>query len=247
MVPDPRTHPERIRLVLWDIDHTLIETRGVGRDIYQRIFPTVTGQPLHTLAAVHGRTELDIIHDTLQLHGITPTDETMRALATALADGYTAAIDELATRGRVLPGARAALADLATEPSVHQSVLTGNTTAVAKIKIKTFGLGEHLDLLLGAYGDDHQDRATLVTIARTRATNRLGATIDPTQVVIIGDTPNDMRAATMAGARAIGITTGRYSAGDLRAAGATSTLPSLVDLPRLRHAPTDRGTPRQSR
>lgn len=239
MVPDPRARPERIRLVLWDIDHTLIETRGVGRDIYQRIFPTVTGQPLRTLAAVDGRTELDIIHDTLQLHGITPTDDTVHALATALADGYTAAIDELATRGRVLPGARAALAGLAAEPSVHQSVLTGNTTAVAKIKIDAFGLGEHLDILLGAYGDDHQDRATLVTIARARASQRLGTTLDPNQLVIIGDTPNDMHTATTAGARAIGITTGRYTATDLETAGATTTLPLLVDLPRLRDAVTE--------
>jgi phosphoglycolate phosphatase len=66
--------------VLWDIDHTLIETRGVGRAIYERVFPAVTGKPLRQLAEVAGRTELAIMHDTLRFHDVEPSEQMMRRL-----------------------------------------------------------------------------------------------------------------------------------------------------------------------
>lgn len=226
----------QIRLVLWDIDHTLIETRGVGRAIYERVFPAVTGQPLRELATVHGRTELDIIHDTLELHGITATQDTVTRLAAALAEGYRAAIDELIARGRVLTGVRDALEALAAEPGVRQSVLTGNTTDVARIKVEAFGLDRYLDLTIGAYGDDHRERAELVNIARKRAAERLGVLVSASQVVVIGDTPADVDAALTAGARVISVATGRYSVDDLAAAGAVSPLDTLGDLLKLRRA-----------
>jgi phosphoglycolate phosphatase len=224
------------RLVLWDIDHTLIESRGVGRAIYERVFPEVTGQPLRELATVHGRTELDIINETLQLHAIEPTEQVVNQLAAALTEGYRAAIGELTTRGRVLPGAREALDVLADEPGLHQSVLTGNTTDVARVKVEAFGLDRYLDLSLGAYGDDHRDRHELVAIACNRASQQLGAAISAEQVVLIGDTPSDVKAALAAGAHIVAIATGKYSVDQLIAAGAKSSLGSLVDLPHLRQA-----------
>lgn len=226
---------DRTLLLLWDIDHTLIESRGMGRTIYERIFPRATGHQLRELATVHGRTELDIIHDTLEHHGITPTRQAINDVAAALAEGYRAATDELAEQGRVLPGAREALTAFASEPGVHQSVLTGNTTAVARTKIETFGLDHHLDLSTGAYGDDHRDRAELVTIARSRTEQHLAMTIPIEQVVLIGDTPADVEAARTAGAQVIAIASGKYSTDELRSAGATAALNSLL-LPDLKHA-----------
>ena len=61
--------------VLWDLDHTLIETRGVGRALYERAFPAATGKPLTTLASISGRTELDIMAESLRLNDIAPTNE----------------------------------------------------------------------------------------------------------------------------------------------------------------------------
>lgn len=225
-----------MRLVLWDIDHTLIESRGVGREIYERVFPGVAGQPLRELASVHGRTELDIMHDTLQLHDVEPSKHALNRLAAALAEGYRAAIDELTTRGRVLPGVWKALEAFAAEAGTHQSVLTGNTTAVARIKVEAFGLDRYLDLSVGAYGDDHRDRAELVTIARERAAQQLGTTILPEHVILIGDTPNDVNAARTAGAHVIAVASGKYSVPELRAAGATSTLEDLTALAQLRES-----------
>lgn len=221
------------RVVLWDIDHTLIESRGVGREIYERVFPTVTGRPLRELATVHGRTELDIIHNTLELHDIEPTEQAVHQLATALAGGYRAALHELITRGRVLPGVWQSLDVLAAEPGLHQSVLTGNTAEVARIKVEAFGLDRYLDLSIGAYGDDHRDRAELVTIARKRAAHQLGTPIPATQVVLIGDTPSDVDAALTAGAQIIAVATGKYTVEDLRTAGAETALESLSDVSRL--------------
>ena len=70
--------------MLWDVDHTLIETRGVGRAIYDRAFPAATGKPLTELASVSGRTELDIMAETLRINGIEPTNGMVAKLADAL-------------------------------------------------------------------------------------------------------------------------------------------------------------------
>jgi hypothetical protein len=108
-------------LVLWDIDHTLIETRGVGRAIYEQAFPAVTGKPLRQLAEVAGRTELVIMHDTLQLHDVESTEQMMRCLAAALIQGHEYARAELVTTGRVLPGAEALAALASTLASTKPS------------------------------------------------------------------------------------------------------------------------------
>src|SRR3712207_6246424 len=118
------------QLVLWDIDHTLLQSRGMGREMYERAFPAAFGQPFQQLADVSGRTELDIIAETLKLHGIEPDEAATQKLADALVRSYDAGREEFAARGRALPGAREALAALATDPAIHQGVLTGNLRAV---------------------------------------------------------------------------------------------------------------------
>lgn len=226
-------------LVLWDIDHTLIDSAGLGHDVYERIFPAVTGQPLRELAALHGRTELDIMRATLLQHDIEPSEQLLRELADALADGFRAASGELAQRGQVLPGVRAALESLHPESAVHQSLLTGNTRAVARVKTEVFGLDRYLDLATGAYGDDHADRSELVGIAGERAARQLSTEIPADRTVLIGDTPRDVRAARSAGARAVAVASGVYPIADLREAGADIALESLVD-PRQLHRALDR-------
>ncbi|WP_216213055.1 HAD family hydrolase [Amycolatopsis aidingensis] len=220
-------------LVLWDIDHTLIETRGVGRAIYDRAFYAATGQPLAHLAQISGRTELDIMRESLRINGIEPTGEAVDTLAAALVRGYEDARDELATVGRALPGAADALAAFAAEPSIHQGVLTGNLREVARIKVEAFGLADPLDLVSSAYGDDHSDRAELVAIAQRRAKECIGVTFASDRTVLIGDTPNDVQAGRAAGVRVIAVATGKSDEAALRAAGATIVLPGLMDVARL--------------
>jgi HAD-hyrolase-like len=115
-------------------------------------------------------------------------------------------------------------------------VLTGNTTAVARIKLQAFGLDGYLDLRIGAYGDDHRDRTELVNIARHRCGRLFGPPVESGQVVVIGDTPSDVEASLAAGAHVIAVASGKYDRSDLAAAGADSVLSTLADLPGLRRA-----------
>ncbi|MBB4910592.1 HAD family hydrolase [Actinophytocola algeriensis] len=228
----PSTAPARL-LLLWDIDHTLIETRGVGFAIYQRAFPAATGRPLVELAKVSGRTELDIMSETLRINGVEPTDEAVGRLAAALVQGYEDARDELGTRGRALPGAYDTLAELATSQAVFQTVLTGNLREVARIKLEVFGLDRFLDLEAGSYGNDHQERAELVAIAQQRASERTGAEFGNEATVLIGDTPNDVAAGLAAGVRVVGVATGKTDLEELRAAGATWAIDEIKAVTRL--------------
>lgn len=109
-----------------------------------------------------------------------------------------------------------------------QSVLTGNTRPSAEIKVKVFGLSQHLNLDVGAYGTDDEDRAALVTIARDRAGKALGMHFADTSTVLVGDTQNDVRAALTARARIIAVATGKDSGADLASAGAATVFQDLT-------------------
>ncbi|ADJ48517.1 haloacid dehalogenase [Amycolatopsis mediterranei S699] len=228
----PNTPPRT--LVLWDVDHTLIETRGVGRAIYDRAFPAATGRPLAKLAQISGRTELDIMAESLRVNGLEPTDEAVKQLAAALVQGYEDARQELAITGRALPGAREALEHLAADPANHQGILTGNLREVARIKLEVFGLDQYLDFEASAFGDDHADRPELVRFARERAEAQTGARFELRDVVLIGDTPNDVKAALTAGVRVVGVATGKSTEADLAEAGASASVRDLTDLATLR-------------
>jgi phosphoglycolate phosphatase-like HAD superfamily hydrolase len=229
----PAADPERPQprlLVLWDVDHTLIETRGVGFAIYQRAFPVAAGRPFDELAQISGRTELDIMRETLRINGVETTNEAVGKLAAALVQGYEDARDELAARGRALPGASDTLAALAENPTIYQTVLTGNLREVARIKLEVFGLDGYLDLEAGAYGDDRTERAELVIMAQERAGQRTGVTFDNHATVLIGDTPNDVHAGLTAGVRVIGVATGKTSVEELREAGATWVVDAVAEI-----------------
>lgn len=217
------------RLVLWDIDHTLIETGGVGREVFADAFAQVTGTPMRDMAEVSGRTELVILGETLDMHGLPHSDEHVSQFIELQARGYEARASELRIRGRVLPGALHALQALERMPDIVQSVLTGNTRASAAAKLRIFELDRYLDLDVGGYGEDDPVRANLVAVARERARRRHGAVHTPETTVLIGDTPQDVIAGKDGGARVIAIASGRSSATDLKAAGAEVVLPDLTD------------------
>jgi phosphoglycolate phosphatase-like HAD superfamily hydrolase len=218
-------------LVLWDIDGTLLNAGGVGRDLFHVVFLQLFGRSLSAYAPMAGRTDRAIILETLTLAGV---DEPRRYVDPFIAGlGAHAPLmrPAMATRGQVLPGAAAALALVAGR--AHQSVLTGNVRSLAEVKLAALGLRDGLDLCIGAYGDDHEDRAQLVEVARRRAAGVHGQSLSSafagTSTVVVGDTPLDVSAALAAGARAVGVATGSYSAADLAAAGAHAVLPTLTD------------------
>ena len=217
-------------LVLWDIDGTLLNAGGVGRDLFHVVFLQLFGRSLSAYAPMAGRTDRAIILETLRLAGV---DEPRRYVDPFIAGlGAHAPLmrPAMASRGRVLPGAAAALALVAGR--AHQSVLTGNVRSLAEAKLAALGLRDGLDLCIGAYGDDHEDRTQLVEVARRRAADvhgRSSSAFAGMSTVVVGDTPLDMSAALSAGARAVGVATGSYSAADLAVAGAHAVLPTLTD------------------
>ncbi|MGW6444275.1 HAD family hydrolase [Lentzea sp. NPDC055074] len=215
-------------LVLWDIDNTLISARGFGGLMYREAFRTAFGRELTGPVDLGGRTEVDIIEETLRLHGIEHTDEAAQLLSDALASSFETRRAELPGHGEVLPGALEALQHFAGDPRVHQGVLTANLRSVALIKLQEFGLAHLVDWDVSAFGDEHVDRAELVTFARERARRIRRFAHD--EVVLIGDTPHDVYAATKAGVRLVAVATGRSSRQDLHRAGAQIVIDDLSDL-----------------
>ena len=227
------TDATRPRLVLWDIDHTLIETRGVGGKLARAAFAEITGRTVEQMADATGKTEPVILAETLKSYGMEPSDEYERQFAHALPEQYRRHADELRQVGEVLPGAAEALAALGLIPGVVQTVLTGNYSGVARIKLAAFGLDSGLDLDIGAYAEDASDRAALVPIAQKRATERYGHAFTRDNTLIIGDTTHDVAAAHSGGAAIVAVATGNDSAEDLRRCGADVVLADLTDTPSL--------------
>jgi len=224
-------------LVLWDIDYTLVNARGVGSELYTRVFTSRYGRPLPQPGSMAGRTDRAIAREVLALAGLDGHDGTdgldqeLQLFQDALNDTAPA----FAARARqvvtALPGASAALAGLAALAPGQgpvQSLLTGNIRPMAEIKLAAAGLTRHLDLEVGSYGDQHEIRAELVAPARAAAAAAYGQDFGGTATVLIGDTPLDVAAALATGARAVGVATGHFSTADLAAAGAHAVLPDLT-------------------
>lgn len=230
-------------LVLWDIDHTLIETRGVGGELYRAAFEEITGRTMEHKAEVTGMTEPAILAETLKLHGLEPSEEYQTKYAEALARQYERHAEELRERGRALPGAKEALAALAEQPGVIQTVLTGNLRAVAATKLRVFGLDGFVDFEVGAYGDDEAERPKLVAVAQERAGAKFGVEFSRDNTVILGDSPSDVETGLKGGARVIGVASGKSGVEELRAHGASSVLDDLQDIDNMVEAATGPASP----
>lgn len=217
-------------LVLWDIDRTLVNVGEVSREVYAQAFYQVTGQPLRTFPEMTGRTDKAILTDTLAINGVTYPEERFERFYAALAAAAEASRDEMRRRGRRLPGGKEAMEALARQGAV-QTVVTGNIRPTAVTKLDVFDLLEHVDVEIGGYGSDDRVRANLVRLARQRAEHKYAQVFD--QVVVIGDTPHDVRAARDVGVRVVAVATGRSTADELAAVGADVVLPDLTDTQAL--------------
>ncbi|MFC7816899.1 HAD family hydrolase [Streptomyces sp. NPDC057367] len=209
-------------LVLWDIDHTLMATRGLGRELWAEAFALVTGVTLREQASVTGSTERVILRETARAHDIPYSDDLFARFADALGAVHVRRAAELREQGHTLPGAAAVLAAL-DEREVQQSVVTGNVRGAAEVKLAVFGLDTYVRLDEGAYGEDGEGRPELLRLALKRAG------VDAAHAVFLGDTPADVTGGRQAGVRVVAVATGKASPGDLRVAGAETVLPGLAE------------------
>jgi phosphoglycolate phosphatase len=224
------------RLVLWDIDLTLIQAGPIGRELYAAAFQQATGHPMRSRADMAGRLETDIFRDTVEAHDLDPAAYPFPRFADALTAAYSSRSDDLREQGRVLPGAAAALAALADVPGTVQTVLTGNVRTVAIIKLVAFGLDRYVDFEIGAYATDGGVRANLVRVAQQRASAKHGVTFDLGSTVLVGDTLHDVAAGREGGAFVVAVASGRTTGSELVKAGADVVLANLTDTAALLRA-----------
>jgi phosphoglycolate phosphatase len=128
-----------------------------------------------------------------------------------------------------MPGVRAVLDRLGSNPGVVQTLVTGNVPEVAAAKVAAFGLSDAFDAEVGGYGTDDSLRATLVRRCRERAEAKYGETFQP---VVIGDTVHDVTAALANDAVAVAVATGATTVAELTDAGAHTVLEDLSDVDR---------------
>ena len=214
---------------------TLVDIAKVTRVAYADAFRKVTGRRLVQLPQMAGRTEPEVFFDALALNGVSLRDaaESERLLApfgAELATSLAARRDLLTTEGQLLPGAAESLAAVAGLTDVVQSVLTGSSRPNATLKVRAFGLDRYLDLAVGGFaGSDPYPKGALLRVARQRAEEKYGVRLAEAATAYIADSPRDVEAARIGGARSVAVASGRASTAELRDAGADAVLPDLTD------------------
>lgn len=217
------------RLVLWNIDQTLVDVGRVTREAYAEAFRNVTGRPLVRLPPTAGRTESEIIFETLAFNDIVTDDDHLPRFMEALAAAFAARRSQIKQVGRVLPGAREALSAVRRMPGVVQSVITGSIQPNAVVKLAELGLDTYLDLEIGGYGSETYPKGALIELARTRAAGKYGVPFGESATVYVGDSSNDVQAARLSHSGSVAVASGPATMAELRTAGADVVLPGLTD------------------
>jgi len=217
-----------IKLILLDIDGTMIHAKGAGGVAFGYAFASLFNRPDGAKRLKFaGRTDLSLLHEFLANHRIEPSS----ALEASFFDIYAHWLAELLPQfeGSVLPGVRQLLQHPKEDPDAPKlGLLTGNSRLGAEIKLRHFGLWE--DQWPGAFGDEHAQRSTLAEWAAQRGSKYLGVSLNPEEILVIGDTPNDVACAQSIGARSLAVATGGFTKEALQRSGATWVMDTLASL-----------------
>jgi phosphoglycolate phosphatase-like HAD superfamily hydrolase len=228
-----------MRLILWDIDGTLVQAGEVGRDIFTEAFQAVLGRTPDQVTAkalvMAGRTDPEIALEFLAAHEV-EGERHLPAFSEALVSALAAKAAVIRERGRALAGAGDILDALDRTDGVVQSLLTGNVQPNALLKLASFELDGYLDFEVGGFGSDHHHRPSLVQVARDKAERKYGTAFDGPATVLVGDTPLDVAAGKAGGARVVAVATGPYRVEELRATEADAVLEDLRDTEAARAA-----------
>jgi len=203
-----------VRLVLFDIDGTLVHTGGVGRQAFA-----------HTLAAEFdandgvdkvsfaGRTDMSLVRELFGIYHIATTRENFKLFF----ESYVFWLDHLMTRnaGNICPGVKEFIRDLQTLPNPPAlGLLTGNIYLGAQIKLRHHGLWDTFKT--GGFADDHEDRNHIAVAAFERASRSMDPQLKPEEIVVIGDTPFDIQCGKFIGAKVLAVATGGSTLEELR-------------------------------
>jgi phosphoglycolate phosphatase-like HAD superfamily hydrolase len=200
------------RLLLFDIDGTLIHSGGAGVQALKLALAERHGieDDLRDIE-IAGMTDSGIVVSILKKHKIPPTNENVAAFL----DSYVHFLSvELPRRqGNLLPGVLELLEKLKSRPHLVLGLLTGNVSRGAQLKLEHYGVWHFFEF--GAFADDHQDRNQLGTFARARAREKHGREFAAAEIDVIGDTPRDISCGKALGARTIAVATGKWNRDEL--------------------------------
>ena len=217
-----------VRLVLFDIDGTLVHTGGAGTAAFTRTF--AKHFDLHhgtDKMRFAGRTDVSLVREFFRIHG----QEETQANFDRFFEHYVFWLHHVLEQsgGDICRGVPELIRELQALPSPPMlGLLTGNIQLGAEIKLRRFGLWEHFHF--GGFADDHEDRNHIAVAALARARRVMGKDLQPQEIVVIGDTPFDVRCGKFIGARTLAVATGGSKLEELTPHAADWTVADLTRI-----------------
>jgi len=219
------------KLILWDIDGTLLSVDYLGKEVFERALYQAYGLTPSGTVRMSGKTDPQIIKEYFDMMQIpekdyvSMTDEVLAYLEIELAK----AEEEIRKVGSLKENVVNMLQYLSVDDDIIQTVLTGNIIRNAKLKLEIFSLLQYIDFDCGAFGSDNIDRTKLVDVALGRVYEKHGISPNPKDTWIIGDSPNDLACAKASGIGCILVATGRFEFEELSTLGADLVCHNLED------------------
>jgi phosphoglycolate phosphatase-like HAD superfamily hydrolase len=216
------------RLVLFDIDGTLLSAGGVSARALEAALAETFGTAGPAAGYDYsGKTDPQIVRELMRGAGFDdPVIEERRPLAL---ERYRACLADWIRpeHVRAKPGVLPLLEALGREPGVKLGLLTGNLEPCARLKLEPIGANRFF--AFGAFGSDDEDRYRLAPVALARAREATGIAFEGREAVIVGDSVHDVLCGRGVGVRAVAVATGKTAASTLADAGADALLPDFSD------------------
>jgi len=219
-----------MKLILFDIDGTLISAGGAGTRSLNKAFEEILGiKDAFKNFEMAGKTDVQIIKEGLMFAGIEPSMSLVNEIIESYLNNLKVEINN--NSKHLKPGVKEFIEFIYYELNYPLGLLTGNLEKGARIKLEPFGL--NLFFPVGAFGSDHEDRNQLLPIAIDRFSKKFKYSIDFHQCIVIGDTPRDVACAKPYGAKVIAVATGPYSVKDLQTTDADIVVESLSETTKI--------------